>query len=75
MTINLEFILNENSQYIKVIKDDYQPHEKRFFELWKHFSCWLLLTDKQVLPLVNTHFLISYKNLMLRKQLLPDKFE
>ena len=25
MTINLEFILNENSQYIKVIKDDYQP--------------------------------------------------
>ena len=34
MTINLEFILNENSQYIKVIKDDYQPHEKRFFELF-----------------------------------------
>ena len=33
MTINLEFILNENSQYIKVTKDDYQPHEKRFFEL------------------------------------------
>ena len=45
MTINLEFILNENSQYIKVIKDDYQPHEKRFFELWKifHVDCYSLI--------------------------------
>ena len=45
MTINLEFILNENSQYIKVIKDDYQPHEKRFlnFEKIFHVDCYSLI--------------------------------